>query len=61
MTKDKHVIEALGKARVTIENGKITDVGEPEIKVCPIFQKVRGINELTPQAVKENIEFRILR
>ena len=59
MAKDKHVIEALGKARVTIENGKITDVGEPEIKVCPIFQKVRGINELTPQAVKENIEFRI--
>ena len=34
MAKDKHVIEALGKARVTIENGKITDVGEPEIKVC---------------------------
>lgn len=59
MAKDKHVIEALGKARVTIENGKITDVGEPEIKTCPIFQKVRGIDELTPQTVRENIEFRI--
>ena len=59
MAKDKHVIEALGKTRITIENGKITDVGEPEIKVCPIFQNVRGIDELTPQAARENIEFRI--
>ena len=26
---DKHVIEALGKARVTVQYGKVVDVGEP--------------------------------
>ena len=36
MSQDKHVIEALGKTRVTIEDGKITSIGEPEIDYCPI-------------------------
>lgn len=56
---DEHVIEALGKARVVVKNGKVVEVGEPEINYCPLFDKYRGIKEFTPEAIKENIEFRI--
>lgn len=55
----EHVIEALGKAKVVIRNGKVVEVGEPEINYCPLFDKYRGIKELTPETVKKNIEFRI--
>ncbi len=57
--KDEHVIEALGKTRVVIKNGKVVEVGKPKIEYCPIFDKYRGIKKLTPEHVKGNIEFRI--
>ena len=56
---DEHVIEALGKTRVRVKDGKVIEVGEPKIEYCPIFDKYRGIKELTPTTVKDNIEFRI--
>ncbi len=56
---DEHVIEALGKARVVVRDGKVVEVGEPKINYCPLFDKHRGIKEFTPDAIKENIEFRI--
>ncbi|MEN4006922.1 MAG: DUF2099 family protein [Methanobacteriaceae archaeon] len=56
---DEHVIEALGKTKVIIREGKVAEIGEPKIEYCPIFDKYRGIKEITPEAVKENIEFRI--
>ncbi|AIJ05377.1 methanogenesis marker protein 8 [Methanocaldococcus bathoardescens] len=56
---DRHVMEALGKAKVIIENGKIVEVTEPKIKYCPLFAKHRGIKEITKESIKENIEFRI--
>lgn len=56
---DEHVIEALGKAKVKVKNGKVVEVGEPKIDYCPIFDKYRGIKKLTPETIKENIEFRI--
>ncbi|MBE6486398.1 MAG: DUF2099 family protein [Methanosphaera stadtmanae] len=59
MVKDKHVIEALGKTRVTIENGKITSIGEPEIDYCPIFGKYHNIKKITKEEVRKNIEYRI--
>lgn len=59
MVEDKHVIEALGKTRVTIENGQITSVGEPEIEYCPIFGKYHNIETLTSEDVQKNIEYRI--
>ncbi|MCK9151934.1 methanogenesis marker 8 protein [Methanobacterium alcaliphilum] len=55
----EHVIEAMGKAKVVIKDGKVVEVGEPQIKYCPLFHKYRGIEELNPQNIKENIEFRI--
>ena len=57
---DEHVIEALGKARVVVRDGKVVEVGEPKINYCPLFDKHRGIKEFTHDAIKENIEFRIL-
>ena len=57
--QDKHVIEALGKTRVVVKNGEVIEVGEPKINYCPLFDKYRGIKEITPEAVKKNIEFRI--
>lgn len=55
----RHIIEALGKTTVTIEDGKVVDVSEPKIQYCPLFAHHRDIEEITPQIVKENMEFRI--
>lgn len=52
-------MEALGKARVVIEDGKVIEVGEPVVRYCPLFEKYRGIKEFTPETIKENIEYRI--
>ncbi|MDD1767149.1 MAG: DUF2099 family protein, partial [Methanomassiliicoccales archaeon] len=56
---DKHVVEALGKTRVVIENGKVTEVGVPRVEYCPLFNKYRGIEQITPEIVRKNIEFRV--
>ena len=55
----RHVMECLGKARVVIEDGKVLEVGDPQVKYCPLFEKYRGIKELTPETIRENMEFRI--
>ncbi|UXM85461.1 methanogenesis marker 8 protein [Methanococcus aeolicus] len=57
--EDIHVMEALGKSKIVVKNGKVVEVGEPLIKYCPLFAKHRGINELNKDTIKENIEFRI--
>lgn len=55
----KHVIDCLGRSEVTIENGKVTKVTEPKIEYCPLFDHHRGIKKLTPEVIRENIQFRI--
>jgi putative methanogenesis marker protein 8 len=57
--KDRHVMECLGMSRVVIEDGKVTEVGEPKIRFCPLFKKYRNIDEITEDVVRSNIEFRI--
>lgn len=52
-------MEALGKTRVVVENGKVVEVGEPMSEYCPIWDKVTGVKKFTPQNVKENIELRM--
>ncbi|HXY87708.1 MAG TPA: methanogenesis marker 8 protein [Candidatus Acidoferrales bacterium] len=56
---EKHVVEALGKTYIVIEDGNVVEVGEPLINWCPIFAKARGISEITPESIRKNIEFRI--
>lgn len=45
--------------RVVFEDGKVTEVGEPKIKYCPLFKKYRNIDEITSDVVRENMEFRM--
>jgi putative methanogenesis marker protein 8 len=52
-------MEALGKSKIIIEDGKVVDVSEPVVKYCPLFKKHRNIEELNCQSIKENIEFRV--
>ena len=54
-----HIMELVGKTRVVIKDGKVIEVGEPEVGWCPIFAKVRGIQKITPEEVRKNMEFRI--
>lgn len=56
---DEHVMEALGKSKVVIKEGKVINVEEPLIDYCPLFHKYRGIEKLNPQIIQENMEFRI--
>ena len=57
--KDRHVIEALGKAEVVIENGKITYIGEPVVDYCSIFDNGQHNGNLTKEFIKSNINKRI--
>jgi putative methanogenesis marker protein 8 len=54
-----HIMELLGKTRVVVKDGKVIEVGEPEVEWCPLFAKIRGIKKITPEEVKKNMEFRI--
>jgi putative methanogenesis marker protein 8 len=56
---DEHVIEALGKTRVVVRDGKVVEVGEPSIGYCPIFDKNKGIKAITKEAIANNIQSRI--
>ena len=59
MVRDRHVIETLGKVRVVIENGEITEVGESEMKYCPMFHAMHKVDELDEGFITKNINFRI--
>lgn len=56
---DEHIIEGLGKSTITVQNGKIVNVTKPKVKYCPLFKHHKGIEELTADTVKENIQYRI--
>lgn len=55
----EHIIEALGLSKVTIKDGKVVDVSEPEVEYCPLFDHHRGIKKLTPEIIAKNMQFRI--
>ena len=59
MVEDEHIIETLGKVRVVIQNGKITEVGSSEVKYCPMFHDMHGVDELNEEFIRKNINFRI--
>jgi len=59
MVRDRHVIEALGKAEVVIENGEIVSIAEPLIDYCPIFGKYHKIEHITKEDIRKNIQYRI--
>jgi putative methanogenesis marker protein 8 len=58
--KDEHIIEAIGKCRVVVCDGKVVEVGKPIIADCPLAKRFAfPVPEITPEAVKANIEHRI--
>ncbi len=59
MVKDHHVIEALGKTEVVIENGEVVSVGEPLVEYCPLFDKIDNAKKLDKDYIKWNMEKRI--
>ena len=59
LVMSEHIIEALGLSKVTIKDGKVIDVTEPEVTYCPLFDHHRGIKKLTTDVIAKNIQFRI--
>ena len=55
----EHIIEALGLSQITIKDGKVIEVTEPQVEYCPLFDHHRGIKKLTKEVIAENIQFRI--
>jgi putative methanogenesis marker protein 8 len=56
---DEHIIEAMGKTKIIIKDGKVVYVGKPQINYCPLFDKYRGIHRLNSSSIKKNMQFRI--
>jgi putative methanogenesis marker protein 8 len=52
-------MELLGKTRVVIKDGKVVEVGIPQVEWCPLFSKLREVQNITQGEVKKNIESRI--
>jgi putative methanogenesis marker protein 8 len=57
---DEHIIEAIGRCRIVIRNGKVVEVGEAQIRDCPLAKRFAyPIRDLNRESVKANIEHRI--
>ena len=57
---DEHIIEAIGRSRIIIRNGRVVEVGEAQITDCPLAKRFAyPIPAITRDAVKTNIEHRI--
>lgn len=58
-TDDVHEMELLGKTKVKVKDEQVVEAGEPLIEWCPLFDKVRGIKQVTTKAAAGNMAFRI--
>ncbi|MBQ4414810.1 MAG: DUF2099 family protein [Methanomicrobium sp.] len=57
---DEHIIEAVGRARITIRNGRVVAVEDPVIKGCPLARRFKyPVSDMTADEIKKNIEGRI--
>ena len=60
LKKDEHVIEAIGKCRIVVRNGQVTEVGDALIRDCPLAKRFAcPIPDIGKESVKANIEHRI--
>lgn len=60
VNNDEHIIEAIGRSRIVIRNGSVVEVGEAQIRECPLAKRFAyPVPEITKEAVKANIENRI--
>lgn len=57
---DEHVIEAIGRSRIVVRDGKVVEVGEPVISDCPLAKRFAcPVEKFSKEAIKKNIENRI--
>ncbi|MCK4268895.1 MAG: DUF2099 family protein [Methanogenium sp.] len=57
---DEHIIEAIGKTRVVIRNGRVVSVGSPLIRECPLARRFAvPVDPISADAIRANIEERI--
>jgi putative methanogenesis marker protein 8 len=57
---DEHVIEAIGRSRIVIRNGRVIEVGEALIRDCPLAKRFGfPVPAITKDAIRQNIEHRI--
>jgi putative methanogenesis marker protein 8 len=57
---DEHIIEAIGRSRIIIRDGRVVEVGEAQITDCPLAKRFAyPIPAITRDAIKTNIEHRI--
>ena len=54
-----NIMELLGRSRIKVEGEKVTEAGQPMINWCPLFDKIRGIKEVTAESAASNMDFRI--
>jgi len=58
--EDEHVVEAIGRTRIVIRQGKVVEVGEPLIRDCPLARRFAvPVTDFSPEAIRANIEHRI--
>ncbi|NMB77840.1 MAG: DUF2099 family protein [Methanomicrobiales archaeon] len=59
-TNDEHIIEANGRSRIVIRQGKVVEVGDPIIHDCPLARRFAyPIPDMKKESIKANIEHRI--
>lgn len=57
---DEHIIEAMGRSRIVIRNGRVVEVGPALIRECPLARRfAHPVPDMNPESIKANIEARI--
>ncbi|MFA5296481.1 MAG: methanogenesis marker 8 protein [Methanoregulaceae archaeon] len=57
---DEHIIEAIGRCRIIIRDGKVVSVGNPLIHECPLARRFAvPVHEISAEGVAENILHRV--
>ena len=57
---DIHVVEAVGRLRIIIKDGKVAGVSVSQLRQCPLAKKFAlPVDDITPDAVQANIEHRM--
>jgi putative methanogenesis marker protein 8 len=54
-----HIMEIMGKTRVVVKDGEVIEVGETELEWCPLIEKLNGVQKITSEEVKKNVEAKI--
>lgn len=54
-----HIMEIMGKTRVVVKDGEVIEVGESELEWCPLIDKLSGVQKITSEEVKKNVDSKI--